>query len=85
MLIYTYTNIKTDSLSDCAGAHELELDTFNPSGLREAFEDTAGVMKTRVVGVAVIVGVVVDARANSHSPPSLRAACAKLLKTPWKL
>jgi hypothetical protein len=24
-------------------------------------------------------------RANSHSPPSIRAACAKLLKTAWEL
>jgi hypothetical protein len=37
-----------------------------------------------VVGVGVSVGVVV-VRANSHSPPSVRAACAKLLKTPWEL
>jgi hypothetical protein len=38
-----------------------------------------------VVGVDVSVGVVVGARANSHSPPSIRAACAKLFKTPWEL
>jgi hypothetical protein len=38
-----------------------------------------------VVGVEVSVGVVVFVRANSHSPPSIRAACAKLLKTPWEL
>jgi hypothetical protein len=37
-----------------------------------------------VIGV-VVVGVVVLLRANSHSPPSIRAACAKLLKTPWGL
>jgi hypothetical protein len=37
-----------------------------------------------VVGVGVSVGVDV-VRSNSHSPPSIRAACAKLLKTPWEL
>jgi hypothetical protein len=63
---------------------ELAQPTFNPSGLREAFDDTVGVMKTRVVGVGVSVGFVV-VRANSHSPPSIRAACARLLKTPWEL
>jgi hypothetical protein len=36
-----------------------------------------------VVGLDVSVGVVVLVRANSHSPPSIRAACAKLLKTTW--
>jgi hypothetical protein len=42
-------------------------------------------MRTRVVGVAVSVGIVVGVRANSHWPPSIRAACAKLLKTPLEL
>jgi hypothetical protein len=42
-------------------------------------------MKTRAVGVAVSVGGVVGVRANSHWPPSIRAACAKLLKTSWEL
>jgi hypothetical protein len=37
-----------------------------------------------VVGVGVSVGVVV-VRANSHSPPSIRAPCTKLSKTPWEL
>jgi hypothetical protein len=38
-------------------ARELAYPSFNPSGLREASEDPVGVMKTRVVGVAVRVGV----------------------------
>jgi uncharacterized membrane-anchored protein YhcB (DUF1043 family) len=41
-----------------------------------------------IVVVAVVVGVsvgVVLVRANSHCPPSIRAACARLLKTPWEL
>jgi hypothetical protein len=37
-----------------------------------------------VVEVGVSVGVVV-VRANSHSTPSIRAACAKLSMTPWEL
>jgi hypothetical protein len=31
-------------------ARELAKPTFSPNGLREGFEDTVGVMKTRVVG-----------------------------------
>jgi hypothetical protein len=41
-----------------------------------------------VVVVVVVVGVsvgVVVVRANSHSPPSIRAPCTKLSKTPWEL
>jgi hypothetical protein len=42
-------------------------------------------MKTRVVGVAFSVCAVVGVRATSHSPLSIRAACARVLKTPWEL
>jgi hypothetical protein len=50
-----------------------------------AREYTVVVMIIVVVGVDASVGVVVVVRANSHSPPSIRATCAKLLMTPWEL
>jgi hypothetical protein len=50
-----------------------------------AREDIVVVIIIVVVYVNVSVGVVVVVRANSYSPPSIRAACAKLLKTPWEL
>jgi hypothetical protein len=50
-----------------------------------AREDIVVVIIIVVLGVDVSVAVVVVVRANSHSPPSIRAACAKLLKTPWEL
>jgi hypothetical protein len=50
-----------------------------------AREDVVVVLIIGVVGVDVSVGVDVVARAYSHSPPSVRAACTKLLKTPWEL
>jgi hypothetical protein len=61
----------------------------NPSGwscaLPSAGEYIVVVLIIVVFGVEVGVGVVVVARANSHSPPSVRAARAKLLKTSWEL
>jgi hypothetical protein len=53
--------------------------------LSRAREDIVVVIIIVVVCVDVSVGVVVVVRANSNSPPSIRAACAKLLKTPWEL
>jgi hypothetical protein len=50
-----------------------------------AREDIVAVTIIVVVSVDVSVAVVVVVRANSHSPPSIRAACAKLLKAPWEL
>jgi hypothetical protein len=49
-----------------------------------ARDDIVVVITIVVVSVDVSVGVVVVVRANSHRPPSIRAACAKLLKTPWE-
>jgi hypothetical protein len=40
------------SLLSCA--REVAQPTFNPSGLREAFEDPMGVMKTRATVVVVV-------------------------------
>jgi hypothetical protein len=43
-------------------------------------------MATQSVIVVVVVDVgAVVVRANSHSPPSIRAVCAKPYKTPWEL
>jgi hypothetical protein len=50
-----------------------------------AREDIVVVIIIVAVGANVSVGVDVVVRAYSHSPPSVRAACAKLLKTPWEL
>jgi hypothetical protein len=50
-----------------------------------ALEDIVVVIMIGVVSMDVSVGVVVVVRANSTGPPSIRAACAKPLKTPWEL
>jgi hypothetical protein len=80
-------------------ARELAQPTVNPSGLRDGFEDIVGVMKTRAAGEALeamfqfmlkcqtqatgLVGC--GARANSRSPCSVRAPCARVLRTPLEL